>query len=74
MRKGGTTPTNVVVAIEGSIDEVNWFAVETETITAFPSMFHLLNTPIRFIRANYVSKTGGDATTAVTVECVGGGN
>ncbi len=74
VRWGGTVPTNTVVRLEGSLDGANWATLQEVTVTTDKTMFHVVNKPVRFIRANYVSKTGGDATTAVTFEVVAGGN
>ena len=71
---GGTTPTNTVVALEGSIDNSTYAALATVTVTATGTMWHTVNKPVRYIRGNYVSKSGGDGTTAVTMVCVAGGN
>lgn len=64
---GGTAPTSVVVALEGSCDGINYGALTTETITASPTLVHVVNKPVQYIRGNYVSKTGGDGTTSVTM-------
>ncbi len=75
IRWGGLTPTNTVVQLEGSIDGINWARLQDAvTVTATNTLFHIVNSPVQFVRANYVSKTGGDATTAVTFEIVAGGN
>lgn len=66
---GGTTPTNTVVDLEGSIDNSTYDELATETITATGTMFHVVDKPVRYIRGEYVSKSGGDATTAVTLKC-----
>ena len=71
---GGTTPTNTVVRLEGSIDGTVWGSLAEVTVTATGTMFHIVNKPVQFIRGNYVSKSGGDATTAVTLDVVAGGN
>ncbi len=74
IRWGGLAPTNTVVRLEGSIDGLNWASLQEVTVTSTNTMFHVINRPVQFIRANYVSKTGGDATTSVTFEIVAGGN
>lgn len=73
MQWGGTVPTNVVWALEGSIDGTNYAALHTETSTASPAAFSVYFKPARWIRGNYVSKSNGDATTTVTVTCGAGG-
>lgn len=66
---GGTAPTNTVVDLEGSIDNSTFDELATETVTATGTMFHVVDKPVRYIRGEYVSKSGGDATTAVTIKC-----
>lgn len=71
---GGTAPTNTVVTLEGSIDNTTYATLSTMTITASGTMWHIANKPVNYIRGNYVSKSGGDGTTAVTLICIAGGN
>lgn len=73
---GGTQPTSVTVALEGSIDGVVWVHLEDVVVTgdADPYMFHIVNKPVPMVRGNYVSKVGGDSSTSVTLEIVAGGN
>jgi len=71
---GGTTPTNTVVDIEGSIDNVTFDELATVTVTSSGTCFSIVNQPARHYRAEYVSKSGGGADTAVTVKCRAGGN
>jgi len=66
---GGTTPTNTVVAVEGSIDNSTWASLEAVTVTSSGTMFHIVDKYVKLIRGNYVSRSGGDATTAVTLYC-----
>lgn len=63
---GGTVPTNTVVRLEGSIDGVNWATLDSQTVTATNSIYFVTGKPVRYIRGNYVSKSGGDGTTSVT--------
>jgi len=63
---GGTAPTNTVVRLEGSIDGVNWATLDSQTVTATNSIYFVTGKPVRYIRGNYVSKSGGDGTTSVT--------
>lgn len=64
---GGTSPTNTVVNLEGSIDGTNFGILGTSTVTATGTMFHVVDKPVNHIRGNYVSKSGGDGTTSVTM-------
>ena len=73
MTWGGTVPTNVVWALKGSIDGVNFATLATQTSTASPDTFHVVFKPVRWIQGSYVSKSGGDATTAVSISCLAGG-
>lgn len=66
---GGTTPTNTIVALQGSLDGTTFAALTTQTITATGQMFHVADKFVRYIRGNYVSKSVGDATTSVTLKC-----
>lgn len=67
----GTTPVDTTVALEGSLDGTTFAALSTQTITTTGTMFHVVDKYVRYVRGNYVSKTGGDATTAVTMSCSG---
>jgi hypothetical protein len=70
---GGTTPTSTVVAVNGSLDNTNFYPLATVTVTASPTLFHIANKPVKYIQGNYVSKVGGDGTTSVTLLCMPGG-
>ena len=70
---GGTTPTNTVVALEGSLDNLIYFVLSTNTVTSSPTPFFVTDKAVKYIRGNYVSKSGGDGTTAVTLVCQPGG-
>ncbi len=74
VRWGGTVPTNTVVRLEGSLDRTNWATLAEVTVTSDKWMFHVIDKPVPFVRGNYVSKSGGDGTTSVTLEMVAGGN
>ena len=74
---GGTAPTNVVVQLHladstGIYDTTNYDA--QQTVTSSPWKFYVVNKGGKYIKGNYVSKSGGDATTSVTLTCVAGGN
>jgi hypothetical protein len=66
---GGTVvATAVTVAAEGSLDDSTWFALASHAftageITAEQAMFHLANMPVKYIRANLTTLTGGTAPT-----------
>jgi hypothetical protein len=69
---GGTVvATAVTVDIEGSLDDSTWFqlvshAFSAGEITAEGAMFHLADMPVKYLRANLTTLTGGTAPT-VTV-------
>ena len=71
---GGATPTSTTVKLQGSIDNVLWADLQTVVVSASGTMFHVIEKLVRYIRGNYVSKVGGDATTSVTMKCQAGGN
>ena len=66
---GGTVvATAVVLDLEGSLDNSTWFSITSYTfdaadITAEAAMFHQANKPVRFIRLNLTTLTGGTAPT-----------
>ena len=71
---GGTVPISAVVALEGSQDGTNYVAMKTIIMDASPYIQAVVNVPVKYVRGNYVSKVGGDGTTAITMTYSGGGN
>lgn len=75
VKMGGTVvATAVTVAIEGSLDNIDYFqlvshALSAGEITAEGAMFHLADMPVKYLRANLTTLTGGTAPT-VTVKHV----
>jgi hypothetical protein len=69
---GGTAPLTVNVDFLGSMDGTNYaiFANHTYTIATTDSQAFVLWYPLQYINANYRTKTGGAADTAVTLTCV----
>lgn len=57
--------TNVVVALNGSIDGVNWSKLITnQTITGNGTThYNIANHPVKYIQPVFVSETGGTAAT-----------
>ena len=55
--------TNVVIALEGSLDGTNWSKViANQTITTNgTSHYNVANHPLRYIRPIFVSESGGTA-------------
>jgi len=59
--------TNVIVALEGSIDGTNWSKmISNNTITANGTThYNVANHPVKFIRPVFVSESGGTAATVL---------
>jgi hypothetical protein len=66
--------TNVIIALEGSVDGTNWSKIiANNTITANGTThYNLANHPVKFIRPVFVSESGGTAATVLF--SVGAGN
>ena len=62
-----TINTNVIVALEGSIDGTNWSKiVANTTLTANGTThYNVANHPLRYIRPVFVSESGGTAATVL---------
>ncbi len=71
---GGTAPTNIATALKGSIDNSSYIVLTANTMTASPNMYFTTAKPVRYIKGNYGSKSGGDGTTSLTMKCTAGGN
>lgn len=59
--------TNVVVALNGSIDDTNWSPIITNsTITGNGTThYNVANHPVRYIQPVFVSEAGGTAATVL---------
>lgn len=59
--------TNVIVALEGSIDGTNWSKIiANTTITANGTThYNVANHPVKLIRPVFVSESGGTAATVL---------
>jgi len=59
--------TNVIVALEGSIDGTNWSKIiANTTITANGTThYNSANHPVKYIRPVFVSESGGTAATVL---------
>ncbi len=66
---GGTTPTDWSITLEGSIDGTTYGTLASDASPNYT--FQAIDKPVNYIRGNYVSKTGGDATTSFTLKCIG---
>ena len=66
--------TNVIVALDGSIDETNWSKVIANTTITGNGTTHytVANHPLKFIRPIFVSESGGTAATVLF--SIGAGN
>ena len=73
---GSVVATAVTVDLEGSIDDATWFqlarhAFSAGDITAEGAMFHVNDKPVKYVRANLITLTGGtDPTVTVKYEPV----
>ena len=75
---GGVVATAVTVALEGSIDNSNWFSLASHAftaaeITAEAAMFHVVNKAVPFIRGNLTTLTGGTNPT-ITMDAIASEN
>ncbi len=70
---GGLIPTSTITTLKGSIDNITFATLVTQTSTASGDMYHVVNKPVRYILGGYTSKVGGDGTTSVTMKCTAGG-
>lgn len=69
----GTAATSFTMILEGSINGINFYGLVTNTYTvatADTAMFHVVNKGVKYIRGNFSSKSGGDGTSAITMECM----
>lgn len=65
------TASAVDVKLQGSIDNSSWFDLDTYDTASTPTMRHVVNKPVNYIRANLVTFTNG---TTMTVKSMSGGN
>ena len=56
-------PTSIQVDLEGSIDGSTWSQIDTSTAVA-GELRHIVNKPVRFVRAKLVAIAGGASPTA----------
>ena len=56
------SPATVSVTLEGSLDGTNWFVLATNTSTS-NALSHVVDKPVRFIRAQLGTLTGGSSPT-----------
>lgn len=70
---GGATPTNIAFDLLCSTDGVSFWTCGTETMTSSPWGTSIDIPGLFCVGANYVSKSGGDATTSFTIKGRSGG-
>jgi hypothetical protein len=68
----GGTLSALTINLEGSIDNTNWFILDTTTQVT-DQMRHIANKPILYVRANITSWTVGTSTPVLTCKFIGGG-
>ena len=71
---GGTVPTDTTVILYGSINGSDFTQIDSRAITATGSNYVLNNYPYLYLLGEFSAKTAGDATTAVTLNCMSGRN
>ena len=65
-------PSAVTVDLEGSLDGDNWFQLGTHPftageLTAAQAMFHVVEKPVRYVRLNLTTLTGGTSPTVTAL-------
>lgn len=70
---GGTVPTSITISVDGSMNNSSFASLASVTVTESPTIFHIDKPGVMYLRGNYVTRVGGDATTSVTLECSSGG-
>lgn len=65
--QAGTALSTIQVDLQGSIDGIRWYQIDTTTSVAVFQMRHVVYKPVRFIRAVLVAATGGDGTSTSIV-------
>jgi hypothetical protein len=69
----GTAPTNTVVSVlfsdKSGVYDSTGLGIPAQTVTASPTVFQITSYYGRYLKGNYVSKSAGDGTTAVTITC-----
>lgn len=64
--QAGTAAATMQADLQGSIDQINWYALDSTTTVAAFQMRHVTYKPVRFIRVKLITLTGGDGTTAIS--------
>ena len=57
------SPTSVIVDVEGSVNGRDWVQVAQHTMAASDDMFHVAGKPLRNIRLNLTTLSGGSSPT-----------
>lgn len=71
---GGTAATTTTTKLLGSIDNSTFATLVTHVSSASGEMYHVAEKPVRYVKGEFTSKTGGDATSVVTMKIWAGGN
>ena len=61
------TPTTVTIDVEGSMDGETFHQVAQHTVSGTGDLFHVVNTPLRYIRLNLTTLTGGTSPTVTAI-------
>lgn len=59
-------PATISVALQGSIDEVTWYDLDTHTLTT-PLLKFVVDKVVKFLRANLSTLTGASASVNVNI-------
>lgn len=70
----GTTPNNLTYRVSGSLDDLHYHELAHRRIFTSPEPLIFHGAPIRYLKAEYTSRTGGDATTSFSLNVVVGAN
>jgi hypothetical protein len=71
---GGTAATTTTTKLWGSIDNSTFATLVTHVSSASGEMYHVADKSVRYVKGEFTSKTGGDATSVVTMKIWAGGN
>lgn len=62
----GVAPATIAVALQGSLDEVNWYDLDTHAL-ATPLLKTVADKVVKFLRANVTTLTGASASVTVKI-------
>lgn len=61
------SPTTVTIALEGSLDGVVFFILDTATYTTVANMNFAVDKPVNYVRLNLTTLSGGTAPTVTAI-------